>query len=77
MTKKEESLEINPETAKELAAAIRRIDKAVSDLQSSGLNRKALVVLLNESTGVSRRDINAVLNGLESLEKEFLEPEKK
>lgn len=68
--------DLQPDDARRLAEAVRRIDKAVKALNEGGLNRKAIVVLLAESTGVSRRDINAVLNGLESLGSEYLEKSK-
>lgn len=68
--------EIEPADAKRLAEAVRKIEKAAKELSESGLNRKAIVVLLADSTGVSRRDINAVLNGLESLAAEYLEQSK-
>lgn len=84
MTKNEERVlekapapEISGNEARDLAAAVRRIDVGVKEILASGLNRKALIVLLNEATGVTRRDINSVLNGLESLGAEYLEKEGK
>lgn len=56
-----------PETKEVLAEAIVRISEAMTELQASGLNREAVVVLLAAKTKVSKRDINAVLNGLKSL----------
>jgi len=77
MAKTEAQLpEITPNDAKSLAEAIRKIDKAVKTLVESGLNRKALVVLLHEETGVARRDINGVLDGLENLGAAFLDMSK-
>lgn len=70
--------ELGTEDAKKLAEAVRRIDDAVAALAKSGLNRRALVVLLHDATsGVSKRDINAVLDGLEELAKLYLEAERK
>jgi DNA polymerase III delta prime subunit len=69
-------LELNADDARRLADSVRKIEKAMKDINESGLNRKAIVVLLAESTGVSRRDINAVLNGLEQLGAEYLEKAK-
>jgi hypothetical protein len=65
--------EITPSDAAKLADAIRRIDKAFKELDNAGLNRKAIVVLLNESTGVARRDINAILDGLNTLGATYLD----
>lgn len=71
--KKTEEIEISPEDARKLAEAIRRIDKGMKEVAVAGLSRKALVVLINEATGVAKRDINSVLDGLESLGETFLE----
>lgn len=68
--------DIEPSDAKRLAEAVKKIEKSMKELNESGLNRKAIVVLLADSTGVSRRDINAVLNGLETLGQEYLERSK-
>lgn len=67
------TVEIEPADAKRLAESIKRIDKAMKELAESGLSRKALVTLLADSTGVAKRDINAVLNGLETLGNDYLE----
>lgn len=69
-------LEISADDARRLADSVRKIEKGMKELNEAGLNRKAIVVLLAESTGVSRRDINAVLNGLETLGSEYLEKAK-
>jgi ribosomal protein L7Ae-like RNA K-turn-binding protein len=68
--------EISADDARRLADSVRKIEKGMKELNEAGLNRKAIVVLLAESTGVSRRDINAVLNGLETLGSEYLEKAK-
>lgn len=68
--------EIEPADARRLAEAIKRIDKAMKELVESGLSRKAIVTLLADSTGVAKRDINAVLNGLETLGNDYLERSK-
>jgi len=50
-----------------LAEAIRRISLAVEVMIGSGLNRRAMVVLLSDSSKVRRRDIESVLDSLEEL----------
>ena len=75
--KTKEPLEITQEDARQLAESVRKIDKAMKDFIASGLSRRALVVLLNDATGVAKRDINAVLDGLESLGATYLELPKK
>jgi len=65
---------LTPEDAANLAVAVRKIAKAVDEVNAAGLSRRALVVLLDDATqGVSRRDINAVLNGLDELGKLYLD----
>jgi len=64
--------ELTAEDARRLAEAVKRIDKGMKEIAQAGLNRKALVVLLADITGVSKRDINEVLNGLEVLGREYL-----
>lgn len=69
----EENTMIEPGEAKKLADAVRRIGAAVKEFRTAGLKRQAIVVLLHDSTKVSKRDINAVLDGLETLEQVYLE----
>lgn len=56
-----------PESKEVLAEAITKISEAMRELTASGLNRDAIVVLLAAKTGVSKRDINTVLDGLNRL----------
>lgn len=53
-----------PPCADTLAEAVVRVSAGFVRLQASGLNRKAIVVLLNDCTGVGKRDIERVLQGL-------------
>jgi hypothetical protein len=50
-----------------LAQAIVDISKAATKLAASGINRRAIVILLSDSSGVGRHDVKAVLDGLETL----------
>jgi hypothetical protein len=63
-----------PETRAVLATAITEIAEAFSKLSRGGLNRKALVVLLQDATkakGVKRADIEAILDALPQLERQY------
>jgi hypothetical protein len=71
-----EDAELTMHDAKKLAASIEKIDKAMKEFNSSGLNRKAIVVLLHDFTEVSKRDINTILDGLEDLGRLYLEKSK-
>ena len=59
--------EVAPESKEILAEAIVRIGDAFAKLQESGLNREAIVVLIQDATKISKRDINEVLNALNKL----------
>ena len=69
--------DITADDAVRLAEAVRKIDKGMRMMADSGLNRRAIITLLNDLTGVGKRDISDVLNGLEGLGDAFLEKQKK
>jgi len=54
-----------------LADAIVAVSKAMTDLQKSGLNREAIVVLVCNDTKLSRRDVNSVLDALRVLRSRY------
>jgi hypothetical protein len=67
--------EAKPETKEILAQAIVRIGEAAAKLsQDGGLNRKAIVVLLKDATGLPARDINTVLDALPRLRGWYCRP---
>lgn len=55
----------------DLASALRDISNQLSTILASGLNLRAVVALLKDGTGMSKRDIHAVLDGLQNLEKNY------
>lgn len=69
--------DLTPADAVRLADAVKKIATAAEQLTDSGLSRRALVVLLADATKVSPRDINDVLNGLDSLGDLYLDKAKK
>ncbi|MHC2462108.1 hypothetical protein [Bradyrhizobium embrapense] len=71
MTNAKPAAEAAPEN---LADVIAKIGEGFARLQKSGLNRKAVVVLLNDWTGVGKRDIERVLTGLADLSKVYCRP---
>lgn len=56
-----------PESTEILAEAIVRIGDGMKKLTESGLNEKAIVVLLHDATGLSKRDIKTVLDAQRRL----------
>lgn len=65
--------DLSADDAVRLAEAVRKIATGMDTIRSAGRRRRALVVLLADSTKVSMRDINDVLNGLEQLGELYLE----
>lgn len=56
-----------PEEKDTLADAIVRIGDAMTRLESSGLNRRAVIVLVHDATKLPKRDIELVLDTLPKL----------
>lgn len=56
-----------PESKEILAEAIIRIGEGFEKLKASGLNHKAIVALIRDATGLSKRDIDTVLDALARL----------
>jgi hypothetical protein len=56
-----------PETPEILAEAIVRIGAGFATLEKSGLNRRAIVLLLQDYTKVGKRDIELILAALPKL----------
>ena len=57
------------ESTEVLAEAIVNIGNAAKKLYASGLNRKAVIVLIQAETRLSRKDIALVLDILPQLER--------
>lgn len=54
-----------------LTRAIVDISAAMKRLTASGLNRKAIVVLVHDQSRIAKRDIELVLNNLEALAEDY------
>ncbi len=54
-----------------LAEVIVKISEGMEKLLRSGLNRRAIVILLRDSTGCTKTDIEAVLEGLDTLARDY------
>lgn len=55
-----------------LAKAILDMSAAMKKLSASSLNRRAIVCLVHDACNVGKPDIRAVLDSLESLQKDYL-----
>ena len=56
-----------PQTKEILAEAIVKISDGFVSLQRSGLNKQAIIILLQAETKLSQRDIRIVLDALPRL----------
>lgn len=56
-----------PESTEVLAEAIIRIGDGMKKLSNSGLNHKAIVVLIHNQTKLGKGDIETVLDALQRL----------
>jgi hypothetical protein len=59
-----------------LAQAIVDIGNAAKRLSNSRLNRRAVIVLINDMTGIGKGTIEVVLNSISELERVYLKPGK-
>ena len=59
--------ESQPESTEILAEAIVKIGAGFEALQASGLNRRAITVLLCDATKLPKRDIETVIDALAKL----------
>lgn len=56
-----------PETKEILAEAITRISEGFTALEKSGLNKRAIMILIQAETKLPQRDIRLVLDALPRL----------
>jgi hypothetical protein len=57
----------------EMPDAIRQLVTAVKKVETAGLNRRALVLLLHDASRVPKKQINDVLDALPLLAERFLD----
>lgn len=60
-----------PSNERTLPEMIRDVSECVSKLTGKGFNRRAVVVLLRDATGLGKREIESVLDGLTELERRY------
>lgn len=54
-----------------LVKGLRRVGHAGRTMNEAGLQRRAVVILLSEMTGIGRRDVEAVLDALPKLDRRY------
>lgn len=72
MATKKDKPEAEPEDPQlTLAADIRKISESMKRLTNSGLTKRAVMILLKHDTGLSLRQIEAVIDGLDDLARKY------
>lgn len=66
-----------PIAAEVIASSIVQIADAMRAINSTRLNRRAIVALIHDQSKISKRTIEIVLNNLDSLEHDWLKPRDK
>ena len=56
-----------PESTEILAETVIRIGENMEKLQKSGLNRRAIIALLRDATGLGKGDIELVIDSLAKM----------
>jgi hypothetical protein len=67
----------NPENVIEervLAESIVKIGAGLANLQQGGLNKRAIIALLYDLTKVPKKQIEAIINGIQSLKSYYTVP---
>jgi len=57
-----------------IAQSIRTISESMRKLRAANLNNKAILLLIHDSSKVSKAQIHDVLVAMESLERTYLKP---
>lgn len=65
-----------PITPEVMEKAIVELSAGVKQMLGTRLNERAIVLMLHDFTGVSKRDIKLTLGGMASLEAAYLKPKK-
>lgn len=70
--KDEKTVQVAADSLRAMADNIATISDLGRAIKNSGLNRRAIVLLLEDMTKVSMNNINKVLDALPELEKTYL-----
>lgn len=66
---------VKPEEFRAMADALARIEKAMQQIGTCGLNRNALVTLVSRSSGIGRTEVERVLFAMNQIGLEYLTAE--
>jgi len=62
----------NREMVEDIATNVAKLSRQISELLNGRLKRKAILILLAASTGLPKSHIDAVLNAISDMEKDYL-----
>ena len=63
---------LDPKSDETVAEAIVKLSEDFAALTKTGLNRRAIILLLQDITGVPKRQIDAVLAAIPQLKTQYL-----
>ena len=63
---------LDPKSDETVAEAIVKLSEGFAALTKTGLNRRAIILLLQDITGVPKRQIDAVLAAIPQLKTQYL-----
>jgi hypothetical protein len=67
-----QSPDVDPVPVEIIAESIVKISKAMEAISKTRLNRRALIVLISESSGTPRTHVKNVLDSLQQLAEDYL-----
>lgn len=59
-------------TFEELASSLRRLVTGLEQIETAGLTRRTIVLLLHDATGIGKRDIEVLLDSIPKLADRYL-----
>ena len=71
----DEMVEVHKDSVEALADNLITVALAFEKLTTSGLNERAIVLLVQDATGVRRDNIRAVIHAVKNLDKMYLAKE--
>ncbi len=69
MSEKSEETELDPRA---VARQITKMEESLQRIERGGLNRRAIVALIHDSTKLGKRHIEVVLDGLAGLRAQYV-----
>lgn len=65
---------VTAEPVRDIGEEVAKIADAMARINSGKLARRAIILLVSDASGVGKRDVEYVLNGLSNLRRFYLKP---